>query len=161
MVRLVISSISRKNNTIPLYISDAWDLPRALEYTRRKNSTITTITTRGASKPPSNPIIIDTHRYHTFSSQHTSQALDELIHQIATTELSSELASIIPTTSSSSSVSQHHTATAILIGEWSCAALSPTTTTTTWQQNPLPTSSSSSSSSHHHLGSRARQSRVR
>lgn len=55
----VISAISSIDNTLPVYTSDGWDLFPALEYSIRKNTTTTTTTAT-----PTNPLVIDTHRYY-------------------------------------------------------------------------------------------------
>lgn len=110
----VISSISRINSTIPVYISDAWDLPRALAYSMRKNTTA-----RSAFKSPTNPVIVDTHRYYSFSSHDTSKSPLQIIDQISSTELS-ELDSQV------GNVFNSRGAVGVFIGEWSCA-LAPTT----------------------------------
>ncbi|KAI9734162.1 MAG: Glucan 1,3-beta-glucosidase 3 [Claussenomyces sp. TS43310] len=52
-----LHEIGKIDNTIPVYISDAWDLGRALSWT---NST-------GRHAGGQNPIVVDTHKYYTFS----------------------------------------------------------------------------------------------
>ena len=60
--------------TLPIYISDAWDLGRALEYAQTKNSV------KGKA---SNPVIVDTHKYYTFAEKHTSRSPQELIAEVS------------------------------------------------------------------------------
>ena len=65
----VLAEISRIDNSIPLYISDAWKLDTALDWARKQN-TISSNT---------NLIIIDTHKYYTFDEKHKSKSPQEII----------------------------------------------------------------------------------
>ena len=60
--------------TLPVYISDAWDLGRALKYAQTKNS---------VTGKASNPVIVDTHKYYTFAEKHTSRSPQELIAEVS------------------------------------------------------------------------------
>lgn len=72
---LVIAKIAEVDPSLPIYISDAWDLVTAIRYAMGKNSVKTLL---------SNPVIVDTHRYYTFSEKDTSRSPQELIAQIPT-----------------------------------------------------------------------------
>lgn len=111
----VISSIVQIDSTIPIYISDAWDLPRAVEYSVRKNTTAIS-----AVKSPINPVIVDTHRYYAYSVEDARKFPLQIIDQISSTELS-EL-----DTPKSGHVFEQRGAVGVFVGEWSCA-LAPTT----------------------------------
>ncbi|KAF1810882.1 glycoside hydrolase [Eremomyces bilateralis CBS 781.70] len=63
-----LQAVQRIDATMPIYISDAWDLPPCIEYCKRKNV---------AAALNSNPVFIDTHLYWAFhdpgSPQHAIQ----------------------------------------------------------------------------------------
>lgn len=69
----VISEISAVDDSIPIYISDAWDLNRALGWTNSRHAL------RGV---PKNPIIVDTHKYYTFSDADRAKAPPQIISSI-------------------------------------------------------------------------------
>jgi aryl-phospho-beta-D-glucosidase BglC (GH1 family) len=69
-----LTKIAAIEPTVPVYISDAWDLLRALKYAQRKNNV------KGKSL---NPVIVDTHKYYTFAEKHTSRSPHELITQVS------------------------------------------------------------------------------
>ncbi|KAF5867506.1 putative glucan -beta-glucosidase protein [Botrytis fragariae] len=102
----VIQSISEIDSEVPIYISDAWDLSSALKWTKERDWK--------SGKVPSNPVVIDTHKYYTFAEKHRSQSAQELIHQIPT-ELG-ELPNCSPSATHLSSGGE----TQIVIGEYSC-----------------------------------------
>lgn len=66
----VIGAINAVNNTLPVYISDGWDLSPAITYIQRKNSQV------------SNPVIIDTHKYYTFSDFDKSQSPQQILGRL-------------------------------------------------------------------------------
>lgn len=68
----VIAKVAQIDPTLPVYISDGWDLGRALKYALKKNS---------VNGVASNPIIVDTHKYYTFAEKHTRLGPQELIAQ--------------------------------------------------------------------------------
>ncbi len=111
----VIASIAQVDSTISIYISDAWDLSRAAEYSLRKNTTATS-----AIKSLINPVIVDTHRYYVFSAEDARKIPLQIIDQISSTELS-ELE-----TPKTGNVFEQRGAVGVFVGEWSCA-LAPTT----------------------------------
>lgn len=53
----IIKEISRIDDSIPIYISDGWDLTRALNWVNGRSAL------RGG---PSNPVIVDHHKYYTY-----------------------------------------------------------------------------------------------
>ena len=70
----IIQKVSKIDNTIPLYISDGWDMPRALKFTRAYNTT--------EHKETKCPAIVDNHRYYCFDSKDTSRSPQELTEQV-------------------------------------------------------------------------------
>jgi aryl-phospho-beta-D-glucosidase BglC (GH1 family) len=70
----VLMKIAAIDPTLPVYISDGWDLGRALKYAQSKNS---------VKGDVSNPVIVDTHKYYTFAERHTSCSPQELIGEVA------------------------------------------------------------------------------
>jgi aryl-phospho-beta-D-glucosidase BglC (GH1 family) len=65
----VLGVVEEIDDTIPVYISDGWDLGRALRWTNGR---------RGVR----NPIVVDTHMYYTFSVKDRSQTPAEIISRI-------------------------------------------------------------------------------
>ncbi|QDS72802.1 hypothetical protein FKW77_006491 [Venturia effusa] len=57
----MISAISAIDAKIPLYISDGWDLPRAISYAKTKNKATIESTSQSSC-----PVVIDTHLYFCF-----------------------------------------------------------------------------------------------
>lgn len=70
-----IDAIARVDQGIPVYISDAWDLKKCIEWTNSRHCL------KGG---PLNPIIIDTHKYYTFDEKDRSRAPHEICGQIPT-----------------------------------------------------------------------------
>ena len=70
-----LKRISRVDNSLPVYVSDGWELERALRYSMEKNN---------VKDPQSNPVIVDTHKYYTFAEKDTSRGPQELISQVST-----------------------------------------------------------------------------
>ena len=97
-----ISIISKTDSSIPLYISDGWDLSRALNYANTKN-TRTSLT---------NPIIVDTHKYWAFTDADKAKSPQQIIQEVHTqfSELSGR----------EGSVSEHRCGQ-VVVGEYSCA----------------------------------------
>ena len=54
----VLRSVSRTDNSILIYISGAWDLNAAIAWAQARNR-IMSVT---------NPVVVDTHKYYTFSA---------------------------------------------------------------------------------------------
>jgi hypothetical protein len=68
-----IAAIANINQTIPIYISDGWNLSRCLDYTTGR---------RVQSTPVQNPIVVDTHKYYCFSDADRSQSPQQIIARI-------------------------------------------------------------------------------
>ncbi|KAE8452370.1 hypothetical protein EG329_001070 [Mollisiaceae sp. DMI_Dod_QoI] len=99
----VIQGISKVDDSLPIYISDAWDLNRALEWTASRHAF--------RSDSPRNPVIVDTHKYYTFSDKDRSQSPQQIISRIPSelTELDGK----------SGSLSDRGEAQ-VIVGEYSC-----------------------------------------
>lgn len=101
----VIAAITAVNKSVPIYISDSWNLSPALRYVQNKNRTV------------SNPIIVDTHRYYTFSasdqSQSPRQIIDRIPHELH--ELQDQQGNVFD-----------HGAATVYVGEYSCVLSEPT-----------------------------------
>ena len=97
----ILQSISQIDASIPLYISDAWDLNAALSWAAEQNSA----PSRG------NLLVVDTHRYYTFTDADKSQTPQQIIARIP-----SELSEA---TALSGSVFDRGAAQ-VCVGEWSC-----------------------------------------
>lgn len=69
----VISRIAEVDLSLPVYVSDAWDLGRAMRYAAQKNS---------VKGWPKNPVVVDTHRYYTFAEKDRERSPWEIIKQI-------------------------------------------------------------------------------
>lgn len=96
----VIEEIGGVDEGITVYISDGWDLKKALEWVRKGGR-------RG------NPMVADTHRYYTFSERDRSQSLREIITRVGSElgELDGKEGRVIDR-----GVAQ------VLIGEWGLCA---------------------------------------
>lgn len=69
----VIAEIGSIDNTMPLYISDAWNLGQAAGYSNGRNSLRAGMT---------NPIVIDTHLYWAFSDDDKRKAPQQIIQEV-------------------------------------------------------------------------------
>jgi len=99
----VISAIAQVDPSIPVYISDAWDLNTALNYVDGKNRT-TNINTW-------NPTVVDTHKYYTFSDADKAQSPQQIIARIPgeLNELTGKEGDVFT-----------HGAAQLIVGEYSC-----------------------------------------
>jgi hypothetical protein len=110
-----LTALSEIDPTLPIYISDAWDLSTALKWCATQNK----VATVGTSAP----VIVDTHRYYCFSAANKAQSPSQIIASISN-ELS-EIPSIAGHVMDSG-------AAAAIVGEYSCVidpaswALAPT-----------------------------------
>ncbi|KAI9794540.1 MAG: Glucan 1,3-beta-glucosidase 3 [Peltula sp. TS41687] len=97
----VIAQIAVIDSTMPIYISDGWDLGTAINYAIHKNN-IDNWT---------NPVIIDTHKYYTFSDadkqQSPVQIIDRVNHELE--ELNGREGNVID-----------RGAVTVFVGEYSC-----------------------------------------
>ncbi|CAL3964140.1 unnamed protein product [Diplocarpon coronariae] len=98
----VIREVARWDENIPIYISDAWDLKTALDWTTSRHP---------FSGAPRNPVLIDTHRYYTFSDEDRSQNPQQIIGRIG-----AELSELDGREGSLGDKGEAQ----IVIGEWSC-----------------------------------------
>ncbi|KAF4633903.1 hypothetical protein G7Y89_g4209 [Cudoniella acicularis] len=98
----VIDIIGEVDESIPIYVSDGWDLGRALDWSTGRSPF------KGGKK---NPIVIDTHKYYTFSEKDRNQSPQEIIGRIG-----SELCELDGKDGSLSDRGEAE----IIIGEWSC-----------------------------------------
>lgn len=64
-----LETIGGVDASIPVYISDAWDLNKALTWCNGR-------------KGGGNPVVVDTHKYYTFSDKDRAQAPQEIIARI-------------------------------------------------------------------------------
>ena len=97
----VLHAISAIDSSIPIYISDGWDLTTALNWTVAQN----------ILSSSTNPVIIDNHRYYTFSEADKAQSPQQIIGRIP-----NELGEVSP---KSGNVTDHGAAQ-VFIGEYSC-----------------------------------------
>ncbi|KAJ5047263.1 uncharacterized protein L3040_003100 [Drepanopeziza brunnea f. sp. 'multigermtubi'] len=98
----VITEIARYDESMPVYISDAWDLKTALDWTTRRHP---------FSRAPKNPVLIDTHRYYTFSDEDRRKSPQQIIGAIG-----AELGELDGKEGSLGDRGEAQ----IIIGEWSC-----------------------------------------
>lgn len=71
-----ISAISAVDPSIPVIISDGWDLPRAINYTLGKNSVY--------AQKPTAPIVVDTHYYWAFTDDDKKKSPQEVTAEVST-----------------------------------------------------------------------------
>ncbi|KAI9773972.1 MAG: Glucan 1,3-beta-glucosidase 3 [Geoglossum umbratile] len=69
----VIAAISQIDSSLPIYISDAWDLSSAISYANRKGA---------LQVGTANPVIVDTHKYYCFSDADRQQSPQQIIARI-------------------------------------------------------------------------------
>jgi hypothetical protein len=98
----VIEAIGRVDGSIPVYISDAWNLTKALEWANKRHCL------KGI---PMNPVVVDTHKYYTFSEEHRSKSPQELISSVA-----GALGQLDGRSGSLADRGEGQ----IIVGEWSC-----------------------------------------
>ena len=97
----VIKELSLLDSSIPVYISDAWDLGSAITWASKQNSTGTS----------SCPIFVDTHKYYTFSEADKAMSPQQIIARIPSelSEVASRVGDVVG-----------RGATEAVVGEWSC-----------------------------------------
>ncbi len=97
----VVRSIAKIDITTPLFISDASDLNTALSWAANANASDTGL----------NPVIVDTHKYFTFSEEDRAQSAQQIISRIPTElgEVRAKSGSVVD-----------NGAVQVIIGEWSC-----------------------------------------
>jgi aryl-phospho-beta-D-glucosidase BglC (GH1 family) len=110
-----IQRMSLIDVSMPVYLSDGWDLGRAVRFSRAYNN---------PSFPPKCPVIVDVHKYWTFDEKDTSRSPYEIIAQVQT-ELGELDGSLV------GNVFHHQAAIGAFVGEYSLA-LAPQT----WNRAP-------------------------
>lgn len=98
----VIGEIAQHDESMPIYISDAWDLRSALDWTTSRHA---------FSGAPKNPVVIDTHRYYTFSEADRAQSPQQIIGRIG-----GELSELDGKEGALGDRGEAQ----VIIGEWSC-----------------------------------------
>ncbi|KAF2114509.1 glycoside hydrolase superfamily [Lophiotrema nucula] len=98
-----IDTISTIDNTIPVIISDGWNLNKAVEYSLKKN--------HAYPDKPTAPVIIDTHYYWAFSGEDKSKSPQQVVKDVDTKlrELDAKEGSVID-----------RGAVQVIVGEYSC-----------------------------------------
>lgn len=98
----VISQMGGIDNTMPLYISDAWDLGKAVQYINGKNR---------LNGGRANPIVIDTHLYWCFSDDDKKKSPRQIIAELPgkLNALDGHDGSVVD-----------HGAAQVVVGEYSC-----------------------------------------
>ena len=98
-----IAAISAIDPTVPVIISDGWNLNRAVDWSLDKN-------TANVSQP-TNPIVIDTHYYWAFTDEDKKKSPQEVTAEVATklTELDGKEGSVVD-----------RGGVQIIVGEYSC-----------------------------------------
>ncbi|OJJ47643.1 hypothetical protein ASPZODRAFT_64269 [Penicilliopsis zonata CBS 506.65] len=109
----VLEVTSAVDPSLPIYISDGWNLSRAIDYAMARNKIPISI--------PRSPVVVDTHKYYTFSEAHRSMSPDALIAAVK-----SDLAQL---NGRQGDVLKQKGAIAVYIGEYSC-----TLDTRTWDK---------------------------
>jgi hypothetical protein len=71
-----ITAISMIDSTIPVIISDAWELNKAIDYALKKNAAY--------PQRPTCPVVIDTHYYWAFSDADKAQTPQQIIAEVQT-----------------------------------------------------------------------------
>ncbi|KAI9692314.1 MAG: Glucan 1,3-beta-glucosidase 3 [Bathelium mastoideum] len=96
-----IAIISHVDNTLPLYISDGWDLAAALGYANTKNTRSST----------ANPIVVDTHKYWAFTDADRAKSPQQIIQEVHVqlSELRGKEGSVC-----------EHRCGQVVVGEYSC-----------------------------------------
>jgi hypothetical protein len=98
-----IAAISAIDPTVPIIISDGWNLNRAVDWSRGKNTV--------NISQPTNPIIVDTHYYWAFTDEDKKKSPQEVTAEVATklTELDGKAGSVVD-----------RGGVQIIVGEYSC-----------------------------------------
>lgn len=99
-----VSAISEIDPSIPVIISDGWDLPRAINYTLGKNSVY--------AQHPTSPVIVDTHYYWAFTDDDKKKSSQEITAEVPSKlrDLDGKDGSVID-----------RGAAQVVVGEYSCA----------------------------------------
>lgn len=97
----VIRTLSRIDSSLPIYVSDAWDLSTAVTWAQARNG-ITSDT---------NPVVVDTHKYYTFTDADKAQSPQQIIRRVSgeLEEMTSKAGNVVD-----------RGAVGAVVGEWSC-----------------------------------------
>jgi aryl-phospho-beta-D-glucosidase BglC (GH1 family) len=98
-----VATISAVDPTIPVIISDGWNLTKAIEYSLRKNSIY--------AQKPTAPVVIDTHYYWAFTDEDKKKSPQEVTSEVSTKlrELDGRDGSVVD-----------RGMTQVIVGEYSC-----------------------------------------
>ena len=99
---IVLAELSRVDPTMPIYISDAWDLGRAASWSQGKNN---------LRAGQANPVVVDTHLYWAFSDDDKRKTPQQITQEVHTklSKLDGKDGSVID-----------HGAAQAVVGEYSC-----------------------------------------
>jgi hypothetical protein len=100
--RDVINAVGEVDERLPVYISDAWDLGKTMEWVNRRMR---------EGRGRRNPIVVDTHCYYTFGVKDRSQSPQQIIDRVV-----EDLSNVAP---QSGNVFDGRSAQ-VIVGEWSC-----------------------------------------
>jgi aryl-phospho-beta-D-glucosidase BglC (GH1 family) len=100
----ILSITSVVDPSLPIYIGDCWNLSAALDYAMKKNKI--------SDQEPMNPVIVDTHKYYTFTEAHRSKSPQEIIASVP--------GGLEPLKGLQGNVFDKKSAVAVYIGEYSC-----------------------------------------
>lgn len=101
--------------SIPVYIGDCWNLPATLDYALKRNAF------SAAATALPNPVIVDSHKYYTFSAKDHNQSPQQIIARVKD--------SLGVVSQKQGNIFGRKTAVAVYIGEYSC-----TLDTKTWNK---------------------------
>lgn len=101
----VIEKIAEVDRDVPVYVSDAWDLEGCLKWACERR------VIGGKKTYPPNPVVVDAHRYYTFTQKDHNQSPPEII-----TRVPKELGELKGKEGSLVSRGEAQ----VVIGEWSC-----------------------------------------
>ncbi|KAK3723486.1 Glucan 1,3-beta-glucosidase 3 [Vermiconidia calcicola] len=73
----VLLELSHIDNTIPIYVSDGWNLNHALGWSQPKNNMRT--------QPTFNPVVVDTHLYWCFSDADKAKSPQQIVYEVHST----------------------------------------------------------------------------
>jgi aryl-phospho-beta-D-glucosidase BglC (GH1 family) len=98
-----IDAISAIDPTIPVIVSDGWNLTKAIDYSLGKNSVY--------AQKPTTPVVIDTHFYWAFTDEDKQKSPQEITAEVVT--------KLQPLDGRNGSVIDHGMAQ-VIVGEYSC-----------------------------------------
>ena len=96
-----IRAVAAVDSTLPVYVSDAWDLAKAVQWAAKHNAAFRDL----------NPVVVDTHTYYTFAAADRACAPQTILDRIP-----GEFARAAPAPADVLA----HGATPLFVGEYSC-----------------------------------------